>query len=120
MAGLGTKFFGVSNRGVIAGDYLTQANLQSPVITHAFLLDENRTTPIDFAGAAAGGFGVQVTGVNTSREAVGAFTAPTGQLRAFFWKAGNFFSVDYPGAPYNEGHSIITIMAKLRAATRRM
>jgi uncharacterized membrane protein len=103
--GNGTKCFGASNIGVLACDYLSQAGPMAPPITHGFLKDGSTLVPIDYPGAAALGFGTQISGVNIHNVAVGTYF--DGQtLQALLWQAGQFYTVNFPGQTYNELHGI--------------
>ena len=91
---LGTKFFSLSNNGVLAGDYETQTDSMSPQITHGFLYDHGIYTPIFVPGSDQGGFGTQVVGVNNSGEAVGVFSDSDGLFHGFVYNQGNYFTLD--------------------------
>ena len=56
-------------------------------------------------GSALGGFGTQINGVNNSGMAVGLFSSATG-FHTLFWVSGKVFTLDFPGEPFSELHSI--------------
>ncbi len=103
--GNGTKCFSVSNLSVLACDYQTQKNAAAPVITHGFLRFGDLNVPIDYPGAAAEGFGTQISGINIFGEATGV-TYTQGSFNGILWVDGTFFTVNFPGMPYNELHSV--------------
>jgi hypothetical protein len=103
---LGTKLFSINNEGAAAGDYMTQANAMAPPITHGFIYQEGKYTPVFVPGSDAGGFGTQVNGINDEKVVVGVYSDPQGRGHALLWAQGRAFTVDYPGQPFNEAHSI--------------
>jgi hypothetical protein len=52
------------------------------------------------------GFGTQANGINIFLEVVGVYTDRMGTFHGMLWAGGEAFSIDYPGAPYSEVHSI--------------
>jgi hypothetical protein len=103
--GDGSKCFTVSNIGVLACDYQTQASKTAPQITHGFLRDGSTDIPIEFPGSAKEGFGTQISGVNIFNVAVGVYFDGKA-FNAMLWQDGKFFTVNFPNTPYNELHSI--------------
>ena len=103
---LGTKLFLISDTGAIAGDYVTQDNAMTPPISHGFLLEDGKYTPIEVPGSPNGGFGTRVNGVNSFRIAVGLFSSPVGVPHGPVRMFGNDFTLDHPGVPFTELHSI--------------
>jgi uncharacterized membrane protein len=105
-AGLGTKLFGINDNGAVAGDYIEQAHPNAPAITHGFLLDNGHFTPLDVPGSPQGGFGTQVNGINGVKTIVGVFSSPDGNGHGLVWRAGTFYTLDFPGALFSELHCI--------------
>ena len=106
LPGDGTKCFAISDDGVMACDYITQSGAGAPQFTHGFMLDDGKVTPIFVAGSESGGFGTQVNGINASKKVVGTFTNPAGSLAGLVWFRGDYFTLNYPGMPFTELHSI--------------
>ena len=106
LPGDGTKCFSINDNGAMACDYVTQSSSAAPQFTHGFMYDDGRVTPIFVAGSEAGGFGTQVNGINASKRVVGTFTNPTGALAGLVWDRGDYFTLNYPGSPFTELHSI--------------
>ena len=101
----GTKCLGVSNFGVMACNYLTQAYAGAGSITHGFLRRGSVDIPVEFPGSPNYGFGTQVSGVNSLNVAVGIYGDKAG-YNGFIWVDGRFFTLNFPGMPYSELHSI--------------
>jgi hypothetical protein len=109
--GGGSKLFNINNRGVMVGDYLAQIPNAPPgaFLTHGFVLDDGKFTPVFVSGSDLGGFGTQANGINDQNVVVGTFTdsSATPQLHALVWVDGRSYTLDYPGMTFNnEAHSI--------------
>jgi hypothetical protein len=106
LEGLGTKFFGIGNSGIVAGDYVDPTG-----ITHGFLLPNGLSNPaltVDVPGSDVGPFGAQVTSANTSNMAVGVYADGTGVFRGFLYNIGGnqYYDFNAPGQEYTELHTI--------------
>jgi hypothetical protein len=104
--GNGSKLFSINNFSVAAGAYQTQASPTSPVITHGFITEGGRYTPVYVPGSELGGFGTQANGINDFKVVAGIFSDQKGFGHALLWFQGLSFTVDYPGALFSEGHTI--------------
>ncbi len=104
--GNGTKLFSINNLGMVAGDYQTQADSNSPVITHGFIKEGDCYTPVFVPGSDQGGFGTQANGINDFGLVVGIFSDPAGNGHAMLWFRGQAYTVDYPKALFSEAHTI--------------
>jgi probable HAF family extracellular repeat protein len=102
----GSRAFALNDAGVVAGAYIRQPSPTAYPFSGGFIFDGRNFTSVFVPNSEQGGFGTQANGINNRQEVVGVFTDPTGVFHGMLWMGGQAFTVDVPGVPYTECHSI--------------